>query len=405
MTLESCLNFMKDTFGDKIFEKPRFQILLAKFSDAGTLHSSVYQEPIINLDCFHNSDNMSKYPTLRTISPGYTIFSFDEIIDGYILFVLSENLYENCKFATFLLRKDDLAYYPIRLPISNPLSLSNEVIFDIKRRYVEFLAVTKANNTNYFTDNVFNEMFLSSGNLVYEVMFANMASSSNLENNIINKLNDDKVIEFVNKFRLIKKYKATKNELYRIVYHKRRVEYNEFFDCKPIDLNLYSNKYIIVKDYKSLKLLSETPFKHKFLSDVDFYNNDNGGNELVESTFSGLFCLKTKQKNPSINLIAIHNKLYLVADGIIDVKNKVDELVGDVKRAEYFSLSNAIDKSIFQLIEDSTREKRLLEMQINELREKISLQENNINLCNNHLNIKDQILIQKLNVEFCEEVI
>ena len=74
MTLESCLNFMKDTFGAKIFKKPRFQILFAKFSDAGTLHSSVYQEPIINLDCFHNSDNISKYPELNNTNSFHTVF-------------------------------------------------------------------------------------------------------------------------------------------------------------------------------------------------------------------------------------------------------------------------------------------------------------------------------------------
>lgn len=97
--------------------------------------------------------------------------------------------------------------------------------------------------------------------------------------------------------------------------------------------------------------------------------------------------------------------MYLVADGIIDVKNKVDELVGNVKRAEYFSLSNTIEQKIFQRIEDSAREKEQLEKQINDLKQKIALQENNINLCNNHLNLKSEILTQKLNVEFCEEVI
>lgn len=404
MTLESCLNFMKDTFGEKVFEKPRFQILIAKFSDAGTLHSSVYQAPVINLDCFHNNDNMNKYPALYTNAFYHTVFSFDEIVDGYILFVLSENRYKRCKFASFLLRKEDLAYYPIHLPISNPLTLSNEIIFDIKRRYVEFLAVTKAKNTKRFADSVFNEMFLSAGNLIYEVMYADIASS-NPENNIISELNDDKVIEFVHQFRLIKKYKSSKSDFYRITYRKKRTKYNDLFDCKSVDLNLYSDKYIIIKNYQSLKLLSETPFKHKFFSDTDFYNNDNGDKKLEESWFFGLFCLKTKQKNVSINLIAIHNKLYLVADGIIDVKNKVDELVGNVKRAEYFSLSNTIEQKIFQRIEDSAREKEQLEKQINDLKQKIALQENNINLCNNHLNLKSEILTQKLNVEFCEEVI
>lgn len=404
MTLESCLNFMKDTFGEKIFEKPRFQILFAKFSDAGTFHSSVYQAPVINLDCFNNNDNMNKYPALYTNAFYHTVFSFDEIVEGHILFVLSENRYNHCKFASFLLRKEDLAYYPIHLPISNPLTLSNDLIFDIKKRYVEFLVVTKAKNTKYFADSVFNEMFLSSGNLIYEVMCTDMASSEP-ENNIISELNDDKVIDFVNQFRLVKKYKAPKSDFYRITYRKKRTKYNDLFDCKSVDLNLYSDKYIILKNYQSLKLLSETPFKHKFFSDADFYNNDNGDKKLEESLFPGLFCLKTKQKNVSINLIAIHNKLYLVADGVIDVKNKVDELVGNVKRAEYFSLSNTIEQKIFQRIEDSAREKEQLETQINELKQKIALQENNINLCNQHLNLKSEILAQELNVEFCEEVI
>lgn len=333
-----------------------------------------------------------------------TVFSFDEIVDGHILFVLSKNHYNRCKFASFLLRKEDLAYYPIHLPISNPLTLSDELIFDIKKRYAEFLVVTKAKNSKGFADSVFNGMFLSSGNLIYEVMYADM-TSINPDNNIISELNDDKVIEFVNQFRLIKKYKAPKSDFYRITYRKKRTKYNDLFDCKSVDLNLYSDKYIIVKNYQSSKLFSETPFKHKFFSDADFYNNDNGDKKLEESLFLGLFCLKTKQKNVSINLIAIHNKLYLVADGIIDVKNKVDELLGDVKRAEYFALSNSVNKKLNQHITDSMRRKTELENEIATLMQKISQKEDDIRLHTQHLNISSELLIQKLNVEFCEEVI
>jgi len=404
MTLESCLNFMKDTFGAKIFEKPRFQILFAKFSDAGTLHSSVYQEPLINLDCFHNNDNIRKYPALKNSDSFYTVFSFDDIIDGYILFIVSQNRFETHRFAAFLLRKQDCSHYPIHLPISNPLSLSNELVLDIKKRYVEFLVVTKVNNSQHFADIAFDKMFLSSGNLISEVALSNIASV-NFGNNIVQELNDNKVIDFVNQFRLVKKYKAPESELYRIVYNKDRVKYNELFNCQSIDQNLYDDKYIIAKDYKSLPLLSKTPFKHKFNSDVDFYNNDNDDMKLVESVFSGLFCLKTKQKTTSINLIAIHNKLYLVADGIIDVKNKVDELLGDVKRAEYFALSNSVNKKLNQHITDSMRRKTELENEIATLMQEISQKEDDIRLHTQHLNISSELLIQKLNVEFCEEVI
>lgn len=403
MTLESCLNFMKDTFGEKIFEKPRFQILFAKFSDAGTLHSSVYQEPIINLDCFHNNDNISKYPALKNSDSFHTVFSFDDIIDGYILFIVSQNRFETHRFVAFLLRKQDCCHYPIHLPISNPLSLSNELVLEIKKRYVEFLVVTKVNNSQHFADIVFDKMFLSSGNLISEVALSNIASV-NFGNNIIQE-RDNKVIDFVNQFRLVKKYKAPESELYRIVYNKDRVKYNELFNCQSIDQNLYGDKYIIAKDYKSLPLLSKAPFKHKFNSDVDFYNNDNDDKELVESLFSGLFCLKTKQKTTSINLIAIHNKLYLVADGIIDVKNKVDELLGDVKRAEYFALSNSVNKKLNQHITDSMRRKTELENEIATLMQKIAQREDDIRLHTQHLNISSELLIQKLNVEFCEELI
>lgn len=402
MTLESCLNFMKDTFGEKIFEKPRFQILFAKFSDAGTLHSSVYQEPLINLDCFHNNDNISKYPELNNTNSFHTVFSFDDIIDGYILFIVSQNRFETHRFAAFLLRKQDCCHYPIHLPISNPLSLSNELVLEIKKRYVEFLVVMKVNNSQHFADIVFDKMFLSSGNLISEVALSNIASV-NFENNIVQELNDKKVIDFVNQFRLVKKYKASESELYRIVYNKDRVKYDELFNS--IDQYIYGDKYIIAKDYKSLPLLSKSPFKHKFNSDIDFYNNDNGDNKLVESVFSGLFCLKTKQKTTSINLIAIHNKLYLVADGIIDVKNKVDELLGDVKRAEYFALSNSVNKKLNQHITDSMRRKTELENEIATLMHKISQKEDDIRRHTQHLNISSELLIQKLNVEFCEEVI
>ena len=402
MTLESCLNFMKDTFGEKIFEKPRFQILFAKFSDAGTLHSSVYQEPLINLDCFHNNDNISKYPELNNTNSFHTVFSFDDIIDGYILFIVSQNRFETHRFAAFLLRKQDCCHYPIHLPISNPLSLSNELVLEIKKRYVEFLVVMKVNNSQHFADIVFDKMFLSSGNLISEVALSNIASV-NFENNIVQELNDKKVIDFVNQFRLVKKYKAPESELYRIVYNKDRVKYDELFNS--IDQYIYGDKYIIAKDYKSLPLLSKSPFKHKFNSDVDFYNNDNGDKELVESVFSGLFCLKTKQKTTSINLIAIHNKLYLVADGIIDVKNKVDKLLVDVKRAEYFALSNSVNKKLNQHITDSMHRKVELEKEIATLMQKISQKEDDIRLHTQHLNISSELLIQKLNVEFCEEVI
>ena len=401
MTLESCLNFMKDTFGEKIFEKPRFQILFAKFSDAGTLHSSVYQEPLINLDCFHNNDNISKYPELNNTNSFHTVFSFDDIIDGYILFIVSQNRFETHRFATFLLRKQDCCHYPIHLPISNPLSLSNELVLEIKKRYVEFLVVMKVNNSQHFADIVFDKMFLSSGNLISEVALSNIASV-NFGNNIIQE-RDNKVLDFVNQFRLVKKYKAPESELYRIVYNKDRVKYDELFNS--IDQYIYGDKYIIAKDYKYLPLLSKAPFKHKFNSDVDFYNNDNDDIELVESLFSGLFCLKTKQKTTSINLIAIHNKLYLVADGIIDVKNKVDELLGDVKRAEYFSLSNSVNKKLNQHITDSMHKKAELEKEIATLMQKIAQKEDDIRLHTQHLNISSELLIQKLNVEFCEEVI
>lgn len=402
MTLESCLNFMKDTFGEKIFEKPRFQILFAKFSDAGTLHSSVYQEPLINLDCFHNNDNISKYPELNNTNSFHTVFSFDDIIDGYILFIVSQNRFETHRFAAFLLRKQDCCHYPIHLPISNPLSLSNELVLEIKKRYVEFLVVMKVNNSQHFADIVFDKMFLSSGNLISEVALSNIASV-NFENNIVQELNDKKVIDFVNQFRLVKKYKAPESELYRIVYNKDRVKYDELFNS--IDQYIYGDKYIIAKDYKSLPLLSKSPFKHKFNSDVDFYNNDNDDKELVESLFSGLFCLKTKQNTTSINLIAIHNKLYLVADGIIDAKNKVDELLGDVKRAEYFALSNSVNKKLNQHITDSMHKKAELEKEIATLMQKISQKEDDIRLHTQHLNISSELLIQKLNVEFCEEVV
>lgn len=402
MTLESCLNFMKDTFGAKIFEKPRFQILFAKFSDAGTLHSSVYQEPTINRDCFHNNDNISKYPELNNTNSFHTVFSFDDIIDGYILFIVSQNRFETHRFASFLLRKQGCSHYPIHLPISNPLSLSNELVLEIKKRYVEFLVVTKVNNSQHFADIAFDKMFLSSGNLISEVALSNIASV-NFENNIVQELNDKKAIDFVNQFRLVKKYKAPESELYRIVYNKDRVKYDELFNS--IDQYIYGDKYIIAKDYKYLPLLSKAPFKHKFNSDVDFYNNDNDDIELVESLFSGLFCLKTKQKTTSINLIAIHNKLYLVADGIIDVKNKVDELLGDVKRAEYFSLSNSVNKKLNQHITDSMHKKAELEKEIATLMQKIAQKEDDIRLHTQHLNISSELLIQKLNVEFCEEVI
>ena len=402
MTLESCLNFMKDTFGAKIFEKPRFQILFAKFSDAGTLHSSVYQEPTINRDCFHNNDNISKYPELNNTNSFHTVFSFDDIIDGYILFIVSQNRFETHRFASFLLRKQGCSHYPIHLPISNPLSLSNELVLEIKKRYVEFLVVTKVNNSQHFADIAFDKMFLSSGNLISEVALSNIASV-NFENNIVQELNDKKANDFVNQFRLVKKYKAPESELYRIVYNKDRVKYDELFNS--IDQYIYGDKYIIAKDYKYLPLLSKAPFKHKFNSDVDFYNNDNDDIELVESLFSGLFCLKTKQKTTSINLIAIHNKLYLVADGIIDVKNKVDELLGDVKRAEYFSLSNSVNKKLNQHITDSMHKKAELEKEIATLMQKIAQKEDDIRLHTQHLNISSELLIQKLNVEFCEEVI
>ena len=401
MTLESCLNFMKDTFGEKIFEKPRFQILFAKFSDAGTLHSSVYQEPIINLDCFHNSDNISKYPELNNTNSFHTVFSFDDIIDGYILFIVSQNRFETHRFAAFLLKKQDCCHYPIHLPISNPLSLSNELVLEIKKRYVEFLVVTKVNNSQHFADIAFDKMFLSSGNLISEVALSNIASV-NFGNNIIQEC-DNKVLDFVNQFRLVKKYKAPESELYRIVYNKDRVKYDELFNS--IDQYVYGDKYFIAKDYKSLPLLSKAPFKHKFNSDVDFYNNDNDDIELVESLFSGLFCLKTKQKTTSINLIAIHNKLYLVADGIIDVKNKVDELLGDVKRAEYFALSNSVNKKLNQHITDSMYKKAELEKEIATLMQKIAQKEDDIRRHTQHLNISSELLIQKLNVEFCEEVV
>lgn len=402
MTLESCLNFMKDTFGAKIFKKPRFQILFAKLSDAGTLHSSVYQEPLINFDCFHNNDNISKYPAVKNSDSFHTVFSFDDIIDGYILFIVSQNRFEIHRFAAFLLRKQDCSHYPIHLPISNPLSLSNELVLDIKKRYVEFLVVTKVNNSQHFADIAFDKMFLSSGNLISEVALSNIASV-NFGNNIVQELNDNKVIDFVNQFRLVKKYKALESELYRIVYSKDRVKYDELFNS--IDQYIYGDKYIIAKDYKSLPLLSKAPFKHKFNPDVDFYNNDNGDNKLVESWFSGLFCLKTKQNTTSINLIAIHNKLYLVSDGIIDVKNKVDELLGDVKRAEYFALSNSVNKKLNQHITDSMRRKAELENEIATLMQKFSQKEDAIRLHTQHLNISSELLIQKLNVEFCEEVI
>lgn len=104
-------------------------------------------------------------------------------------------------------------------------------------------------------------------------------------------------------------------------------------------------------------------------------------------------------------MIAIHNKLYLVADGIIDVKNKVDELLGDVKRAEYFALSNSVNKKLNQHITDSMYKKAELENEIATLMQKISQKEDDIRRHTQHLNISSELLIQKLNVEFCEEVI
>lgn len=404
MTIESCLNFIKDTFGEKAFEKPRFQILVANFSDPGTLDSSVYQEPIINREHFNNNNNMLQYPALKNADGFHTVFSFDEIIDGHILFIVSENLFEAHRFAAFLLRKQDWYYYPIHLPISNPLKLSNELILDIKKRYIEFLAVIKANNSKYFTDSAFDNMFLSSGDLIYKVMFPE-ANSNNIEQSIIKKLKDEQVIDFVNKFKFIKKYKSPKNELYRLIYNKNRISYNELFDCKTANLNFYNDKYIIAKDYKSLKLLSKTPFRYRYDADTVFYNNDYGDNKLIESLFSGLLCLKYIQKNTSINLVAIHNKLYLVADGVIDVKNKVDNLKEELKRAEYFQLSNLVNKKIQQYITDSISEKEKLEQQINKLKLLIATQEKNINLSYEHLNLSDSIIAQELNVEFCEEVV
>lgn len=404
MTIESCLNFIKDTFGEKVFEKPRFQILVANFSDPGKLDSSAYQEPIINREHFNNNNNMLQYPALKNSDSFHTVFSFDEIINGHILFVVSENLFNKHRFASFLLRKLDWHYYPIHLPISNPLKLSNELILDIKKRYIEFLAVIKANNSKYFTDSAFDNMFLSSGDLIYKVMFPE-ANSTNIEQSIIKKLKDEQIIDFVNKFKLIKKYKSPKNELYRLIYNKNRISYNELFDCETANLNFYSYKYIIAKDYKSLKLLSETPFRYRYDADTVFYNNDYGNNKLIESLFSGLLCLKYIQKNTAINLVAIHNKLYLVADGVIDVKNKVDKLKEDIKQAEYFQLSHSINTKIQEYISDSISEKEMLEQQIDELKRKISEQENKINLGYDHLSNSGSIIAQKLNVEFCEEVI
>lgn len=317
------------------------------------------------------------------------------------MFIVSQNRFETHRFATFLLRKQDCCHYPIHLPISNPLSLSNELVLEIKKRYVEFLVVMKVNNSQHFADIAFDKMFLSSGNLISEVALSNIASV-NFGNNIIQE-RDNKVLDFVNQFRLVKKYKAPESELYRIVYNKDRVKYDELFNS--IDQYVYGDKYIIAKDYKSLPLLSKAPFKHKFNSDVDFYNNDNDDKELVESVFSGLFCLKTKQKTTSINFIAIHNKLYLVADGIIDVKNKVDELLGDVKRAEYFALSNSVNKKLNQHITDSMYKKAELEKEIATLMQKIAQKEDDIRRHTQHLNISSELLIQKLNVEFCEEVV
>lgn len=404
MTIESCLNFIKDTFGEKVFEKPRFQVLTANFSDPGTFNSSAYQEPIINRDHFNNNNNMLQYQSLKNPDSFHTVFSFDEIINGHILFVVSENLFEKHRFASFLLRKQDWYYYPIRLPISNPLKLSNELVLDIKKRYIEFLAVIKANNSKYFPDSVFDNMFLSSGDLIYKVMFPD-ADSTNIEKSIIKEPKDELVIDFVNKFKFIKKYKSPKNELYRLIYNKKRISYNELFDCKNDNLNWYNDKYVIVKDYQALKLISETPFRYRYDADAFFYNNDHGDNELVESLFSGLLCLKYKQKNTAINLVAIHNKLYLVADGVIDVKNKVDKLKDDIKRVEYFQLSNSVNTKIQQYIIDSISEKEKLEHQINVLKLLIATQENNINLSYEHLNLSGSIIAKELNVEFCEEVV
>lgn len=404
MTIESCLNFIKDTFGEKVFEKPRFQILVANFSDPGTLDSSVYQEPIINREHFNNNNNMLQYPALKNSDSFHTVFSFDEIINGHILFVVSENLFNTHRFASFLLRKQDWHYYPIHLPISNPLKLSNDLVLDIKKRYIEFLAVIKANNSKYFIDSAFDNMFLSSGDLIYEVMFPE-ANSTNIEQSIIKKLKDERVIDFVNKFKLIKKYKSHKSELYRLIYNRDRISYNELFDCKNDNLNWYNDKYVIVKDYQTLKLISETPFRYRYDADTVFYNNDYGNNKLIESLFSGLLCLKYIQKNTAINLVAIHNKLYLVADGVIDVKNKVDKLKEDIKQAEYFQLSHSINTKIQEYISDSISEKEMLEQQIDELKRKISEQENKINLGYDHLSNSGLIIAQKLNVEFCEEVV
>ena len=404
MTIESCLNFIKDTFGEKVFEKPRFQILVANFSDPGTLDSSVYQEPIINREHFNNNNNMLQYPALKNSDSFHTVFSFDEIINEHILFVVSENLFNTHRFASFLLRKQDWHYYPIHLPISNPLKLSNDLVLDIKKRYIEFLAVIKANNSKYFTDSAFDNMFLSSGDLIYKVMFPE-ANSTNIEQSIIKKLIDERVIDFVNKFKLIKKYKSPKSELYRLIYNKNRISYNELFDCKNDNLNWYNDKYVIVKDYQTLKLISETPFRYRYDADTVFYNNDYGNNKLIESLFSGLLCLKYIQKNTAINLVAIHNKLYLVADGVIDVKNKVDKLKEDIKQAEYFQLFHSINTKIQEYISDSISEKEMLEQQIDELKRKISEQENKINLGYDHLSNSGSIIAQKLNVEFCEEVV
>ena len=397
MTIESCLNFIKDTFGEKVFEKPRFQILVANFSDPGTLDSSVYQEPIINREHFNNNNNMLQYPALKNSDSFHTVFSFDEIINGHILFVVSENLFNTHRFASFLLRKQDWHYYPIHLPISNPLKLSNDLVLDIKKRYIEFLAVIKANNSKYFTDSAFDNMFLSSGDLIYKVMFPE-ANSTNIEQSIIKKLKDERVIDFVNKFKLIKKYKSPKSELYRLIYNRDRISYNELFDCKNDNLNWYNNKYVIVKDYQTLKLISETPFIYRYNADVTFHDNECDNNDLIESTFSGLLCLKYKQKNTAINFVAIHNKMYLIADGVIDVKNKVDKLKETLKRAEYFQLSTSINTKIEQYINNSIFEKEKLERQIDELKQKI-------NLGYDHLNISNSIIAQKLNVEFCEEVV
>lgn len=404
MTIESCLNFIKDTFGEKVFEKPRFQILSARFRDPGAFNISVYQEPIIDIERFHNNDNMRRYPALKNKDSFHTVFSFDDIIDGYILFVVSENHLEKRRFASFLLRKQDCHYYPIHLPISNPLPLSNELVLDIKKRYAEFLAVIKANNSKYFTDSVFDNMFLSSGNLIYEVMFAYIASIDT-ESPVIKELEDERVIDFVNKFKLIKKYKSPKNELYRLIYNKKRISYSKLFDCDGANITMYGGNYIVIKDYQSLKLVSETPFIYRYNADTVFYNNDYGDNKLVESVFSGLLCLKYTQKNTSINLVAVHNKLFLVADGVIDVKNKVDKLKEDIKCAEHFQLSNSINTKIQQYITNSISEKERLEQQINELKQKIATQENNINLSYEHLNLSGSVIAQKLNVEFYEEVV